>query len=284
MYDGSQRRAHAPERCSTPVRRYEKDFTFWRRLRYDLSRGVNPSSAARALAAQQPPLLTQALRRSVTSRDGRLILIKNYKAACTTCTQLLHAHDHGSFWRAHDIHGSPVLRQGLRHAPHHLAALARPDTIRFTFVREPAARLLSGFLMFFGTTASSEVSYRAEPGLAVHGFDPLAAIDHRLDAFLSFLGAAFEVAPRHVNPHWRRQVLNTCHGSIDYTHIGRVETFTADMRRIAELAGSATVARLAGDVQFNARSNAIDDSVVLSARQRALCRDLFAADYAAFGY
>jgi hypothetical protein len=59
MHDGSQQPAYAPEKRSTPVRRYEKDFTFWRRLRYDLSRGVNPSSAARALAAQQPPLLAQ---------------------------------------------------------------------------------------------------------------------------------------------------------------------------------------------------------------------------------
>ena len=125
-------------------------------LVYRMLGAVSPYYRGRATLQSCPTILAQALRRCVQTRDGRLLFLKNPKAACSTVVQLIHVHENGRFADVGRLHRTRGVRQGIRHAAAHIAAIDDPTCVRFTAVRDPASRVVSGFMMFF-SGASAEV-------------------------------------------------------------------------------------------------------------------------------
>ena len=188
------------------------------------------------------------------------------------------------------LHRMSAVHQGIRHAKALAAALEDPNCIRFTAVRDPATRAVSGFMMFF-SGAGAEVfkaegrdkqAARRESGIWTLGYEPDGDINRNFDVFLDYVAMCFEVSREHVNVHWRPQTLSIALDHISYAHICRVETLRQDLATVSDLVGfpllppgqeppSVNQARRRG--QFE-----------LSKEQRRKIRTLYEDDYEAFGY
>jgi hypothetical protein len=261
-------------------------------LRYKLLGGLSPYYRGKAAMAGLPLPLAQALRRCVSSCDGRLLYVKNPKAACSSVTQLLHWQDCGHFVPLNQLHGAAGVRQGVRYAQAHLSSLNDPACVRFTVVRDPVARTVSAFMMYFAGAAANifaSAEHQAdalvkEQGMWTLGYDPEGDIHRNFDIFLEYLAHSLAVAPAEVNIHWKPQTLSIARGLIDYAHIGRVETLDEDLRTIGELAGRDLRRGLAEMPHFNRSKPVRSGAFTATQAQRSKIRTLYAADYEAFGY
>jgi hypothetical protein len=251
---------------------------------------VSPYYAGRAVLQTCPLLVAQALRRSVITRDRKLFFLKNPKAACSTVLQLIHQHEHGAFAEVRNLHRMTAVQQGIRHAKALVAALHDPDCIRFTAVRDPATRAVSGFMMFF-SGAGAEVfkaegrdkkAARREAGMWTLGYDPEGDLSRNFDVFLDYLKLCFEADRAHVNVHWRPQTLSIARGHIRYAHICRVETLRHDLRIVSDLVGYPLLRP--GDEPPSVNQARRPGRLELSKEQRRKIRELYADDYEAFNY
>jgi hypothetical protein len=239
-----------------------------------------------------PLPLGQALRRTVSSSDGRMLYVKNPKAACTSLTQLVHQLDGGQFVPLDRLHGSSKVRQGVRYADAHLNLLNDPKCVRFTFVRNPVARAVSAFTMIFGDQPSKvfrsdEHRKRAalhEHGMWTLGYDPNGDMHRNFDVFIDYLEHCLAVAPAEVNIHWKPQTLSVAHGLIDYAFIGKVETLQQDLRTIGEMSGRDLLEGLNEAPHFNRSSAVRPVDLAVSDLQRRKIQNLYAGDCDAFGY
>jgi hypothetical protein len=246
----------------------------------------------KAAMADLPLPLGQALRRAVSSCDGRILYVKNPKAACSSLTQLVHRLDRGDFVPLHRLHGASGIRQGVRYAEAHLHSLGDPNCFRFTFVRDPVARTVSAFMMLFGGKPSQVFDTRErlkqasaqEQGMWTLGYDPDGDVHRNFEVFIEYLEHCLAVAPAEVNIHWKPQTLSIARGYIDYAHIGRVETLKRDLRIIREMSGRDLLEGLDGVPHFNGSSTARSKQFTVSQAQRRKIRALYADDCAAFGY
>jgi hypothetical protein len=112
------------------------------------------------------------------------------------------------------------------------AVLAGPDYRRFTVVRDPASRLLSGFIEKIGQGLK-----QSEPiveALAERTGHEVRAEDITLDQFLDVVGAQ---ESRDQDPHWRRQADHLGLGLVPYDAVIHLEELDASWRRISELTG-----------------------------------------------
>lgn len=100
-----------------------------------------------------------------------------------------------------------------------------PDYNRFTVVRDPSSRVLSGYLEKIrqGLRQSTEISNAL-------GGKPAAEI-----TFPEFLGVIETQASRDQDPHWRRQADHIGLGIIDYHKIIHLEDLDSSWDLIAEL-------------------------------------------------
>ena len=103
---------------------------------------------------------------------------------------------------------------------------------RFTVVREPAARLLSGYLEKIRQGLKQAEPIRAQ--LLEQGKDPGPAEDISFQDFISVVAA---MPSREQDPHWRRQVDHLGLGIIDYDAVIHLEDLDASWRKIADLVG-----------------------------------------------
>ena len=261
-----------------------------RRLLYCTLGTVSPYYKGKAALQGCPPPLAQAVRRSLLTRDGRLLFLKNPKAACSTVVQLIHFHETGRFADVSRLHRTPDLRQGHPHAEAHIAALDDPSCVRFTAVREPASRTVSAFMMFFSGAGADVFSEegrdkkaaKREAGMWALGYDPRGDVNRNFDVFLEYLARCFETGPEHVNIHWKPQTLSIALGHIRYSHIGRVESLKQDLQTVSDMIGYSmfddrrelpSVNRARGRSGFEPTTE-----------QRRKIRQLYAQDYEAFGY
>lgn len=257
-------------------------------------RGIVTSKYRNRLAVRNlPEVVAQVMKRCISTRDGKILLIKNAKAACSTAAQLLVHYDLGSFEDISKLHGSRKVRQGINYAKDHIAVLNDPASFKFTTVRDPFARTLSAFAMFFVPGGADvlereddeEDGRRRESGMWTLGYEPDGSVSRNFDIFLDYLEQCFAVDEAHVNPHWRPQIYTTAYGFITYDHIARVETLRRDLETIQDKIGH----RFPGmdkpeGPQFNRSRVDVKSLLKVTDAQRRKVRDLFAADYEAFGY
>jgi len=103
---------------------------------------------------------------------------------------------------------------------------------RFTVVREPAARLLSGYLEKVGQGLKQ--SRGIVEDLKTSTGQDIAPEDVTLDQFIDVVSAQDS---RDQDPHWRRQADHLGLGIIDYDAVIHLEGLDASWGRIAELTG-----------------------------------------------
>ncbi len=110
--------------------------------------------------------------------------------------------------------------------------LTSPTYRRFTVVREPAARVLSGFIEKIGQGLKQSTpvvdAIRESSG---HALDPA---DITLAQFLDVVGAQDS---RDQDPHWRREADHLGLGVVPYDAVIHLEELDVSWARVAELTG-----------------------------------------------
>jgi len=109
--------------------------------------------------------------------------------------------------------------------------LTSPDFNRFTVVRDPATRVLSGYLEKIGQGLKQSASII--DALSDES-DPIAPEDITLEQFLTVIGAQ---RSRDQDPHWRRQVDHIGLEHVPYAEVMHLEDLDTSWTRIAELTG-----------------------------------------------
>lgn len=110
--------------------------------------------------------------------------------------------------------------------------LTSPDYRRFTVVREPAARALSGFLEKVGQGLK-----QSEPivdAVRERTGSDIAPADITLQQFLEVIA---DLPSRKQDPHWRRQADHIGLGIVDYDAVVHLEDLDASWDLIGELTG-----------------------------------------------
>ena len=108
--------------------------------------------------------------------------------------------------------------------------LASPDYRRFTVVREPASRLLSGYLEKIGQGLKQ--SQPIVDALRESTGREIAPADVTLDQLLDVISAQDS---RHQDPHWRRQADHLGLGIVGYDAVIHLEDLDSSWGRVAEL-------------------------------------------------
>ncbi len=80
-----------------------------------------------------------------------------------------------------------------------------------------------------------------------------------------------------------RRRMSIAHGHIQYTHIGRMESLQRDLEIVGERLGYDLLGAQAELPRVN-RSRSGGPAINLTEEQRRKIRELYADDYAAFGY
>lgn len=218
----------------------------------------------------------------------RLIYLSIPKCASTTIKSVLSALQFGAAPAPDRIH---VRRYSGLHSPtqvglsafHRLAA--GPATLRFAFVRNPYARLVSAWADKF----------QNKPLVAGDAFVDLylahrAAIDPALPhgaeetlSFPQFVEFAVATCDRRVNAHWQLQDDLLTMPGIDLDFTGKVESFGADFARVMDHIGADPRTRRALGATFNASLHRpwpdYYDNTLAARAHRAYERD-----FARFGY
>lgn len=203
-----------------------------------------------------------------------LIYVKNPKAACSTLVtwlDQLHTGESTSPQRIHQEHRLPTIAEVGRPA---ILAMLGGSAYRFSFVRHPLRRIESAY---WDKVVHSKM-WRPR-ALEILGLTDAA---DRQVSFEEFLEAVERQDPMtEMDPHWRPQHLNLLHPLVTYDHVGRLETFAADVARIRDDAG---LPRLPAESR-NVSSHRPADSV-FDARPDLVTRveRLFALDYELYGY
>ena len=148
---------------------------------------------------------------------------------------------------------------------------------RFTVVREPASRLLSGYLEKIQQGLKQSEPIRA--ALIEQGRDPGRAEDISFADFISVVAAT---PSREQDPHWRRQADHLGLSIIDYDAIIHLEELDASWPRIASLVGVSDLQE-----EFYCRNSTGASSKVSDWYTPELLEHVaqaYAVDYRAFDY
>ena len=160
------------------------------------------------------------------------------------------------------------------------ALMTSADTFVFSFVQSPYARVLSAYLRAFvegGPDGNDRRALLERVGRS--GEDVL-----RFDEFVDALA---EMDPEAMSPHWRPQSLCLLLDAVDYSFIGRVEDFAhqfdAVRRRLFGKGRAQGPRRSATGLPGHAEADSRLAELYTPATQQKV-RDLYRADFVAFGY
>jgi hypothetical protein len=159
-------------------------------------------------------------------------------------------------------------------------ALGEDDWFRFTIVREPGGKLWSGW--------QSKILLREPVYAGFHGSDPwFPALPGEPDQvlagfhdFIEALAAGWTSNTKMRDPHWGRQY--DVASQLPLNHIGRLESIGATVDALR-----AHVARFTDATVELRHENALHiayDPVVYDEQSAATVRELFAEDFATYGY
>ena len=155
--------------------------------------------------------------------------------------------------------------------------LTSADFSRFTVVREPASRLLSGYLEKIGQGLKQSRGI-VEALKSSTGAD-IAPEDITFEQFIDVVVAQ---ASRDQDPHWRRQVDHLALGIVDYDAVIHLEDLDASWTRVGKLTGIADVQE-----QFYCRNSTgagARMSEYYTPELLAKVADAYQHDYALLGY
>ena len=240
----------------------------------------------RVAISEVPEPMRSILLVTIQSDDGKLVFVKNPKAACTTVANVIYHYSKGH------AHGGRIhrerenFRQGIEHFQENQLALNSSENTKFTFVRHPESRTVSAFHFFFVDqkrgAARQRFAQKRVKAMKGFGFGAGNEIGRNFDIYLDYLKASFEVDLQRTDEHFRLQKLNIGLGHVNYDLIGRVENFEKDLGQVFVLAGAGQY--LDNHPGFGRHNTTNDSSLDVSRQQRKKIEQLYAPDYEAFNY
>ena len=219
----------------------------------------------------------------VKSDDSKILFVKNSKVGCTTIVSEIYKYSKQERL-AEDM---PVhamrenFAQGLEHWRGNYAALVDENIFTFAFVRDPASRFISGFKNIV-IDQDNKVTKFILPKLAPYGFTEDLSVSKKIDVVLDCVEASIAETPLFTEQHFRPQVHHLAYGHVKYDFIGRMENFNADLIESFNRAGAHEYAASLGKIEK--RNSSKVAKVTLSEQQQTRIRELYKADYEAFGY
>jgi hypothetical protein len=205
-----------------------------------------------------------------------VIYVKNPKAGCSTILvwlDRLHTGDynHEIVGDVHQQHRLPRVSEVGRGT---IVRMLSGGAYRFSFVRHPVRRFESVYWDKMVLNLKWRKNLPAALGLDL---SPDTVV-----SFEQFLGIVEEQDPvSEMDPHWRPQHVNLMHPLVTYDHIGRLESFEADLDHIREAAGLPRV-----PLEARNTSRRTDTDSVYDGRPDLVRRveKLYATDIELYGY
>lgn len=146
-----------------------------------------------------------------------------------------------------------------------------PAYRRFTVVRDPASRVLSGYLEKIRQGLKQSESIAAALGIP--------ASDITFAQFLDVVGAQ---SSRAQDPHWRRQADHLGWGIVEYHEALQLEKLDTSWERVGELTGIADMRETFFCKNSTGASAKVDDYFTPELREKV--RSIYERDYEVFGY
>lgn len=227
----------------------------------------------------------QAMRRYFPRRNmGRylrpvpehgIIYVKNPKAGCSTIMvwlDRLHTGDYDvEFADVHKEHRLPAVRDVGRST---VARMLSGKAYRFSFVRHPLRRFES---VYWDKMVHDSRWRQNAPAALELGLSPDTVVS--FEQFLSIVEQQDPVSE--MNPHWRPQHVNLLHPLVTYDHVGRLETFAADLEHIREAAGLPQVPFEVRNASRHTRTESVYDNRPDLVRR---VERIYATDFELYGY
>jgi Sulfotransferase family len=225
------------------------------------------------------------------SLKHRYVYVENAKAACSTLKSILGEWEFSGcelgeviprtfFDNVHvNVIGTPFVKPFQLGEGAFNSLIEDDRFVRFSFVRNPYSRLLSGYM--------DKILRGAPESVRILGLANELGLTGGEAGGLSFLGFlkcidAMTARGEHIDKHWRSQHLQLHPEAIRYGFIGKVENFDEDMRRLAGLLGfEVPRTRRSFGHETGASSEVAkyyDDESC------ALLRKLYEQDFVQFGY
>ena len=206
--------------------------------------------------------------------DLGLFYVKNPKAGCSTILLWLdrmYTGDHA--FLPENIHTDHRLPRPRDLGWEKLAPMLGGEAFVFSFVRDPLRRFESAYRDKVTVPGLWRDDVRATLGLSAEPDDEVS--------FEQFLTAVEQQDPiAQMDPHWRPQHVNLMHPVVQYDHIGRLETFDADLTKIRELAGLPDAPPEVRNATARSGASVYDGRPDLVRR----VQDLYATDFELYDY
>ena len=214
------------------------------------------------------------------SLKNRYLYVETPKVACSTLKLTLARLElEDTDYYREDIHNrylSPLIRPAQ--VGDFGKFLQRPDILKFCFVRNPFARLLSCYLNKFVVRRDKGIVGEL---LRQKGLDQ-TDLDREIP-FETFVSCIEETPISMMNAHWRPQYYQTLQDTIDYDVIGRLERMEEDMLRIGEMLSIDLLPYMKSwDLHQTGARDQLEDFYSEDLRRRVV--KIYEKDFEYFGY
>lgn len=212
--------------------------------------------------------------------DRNIAYFETPKVACTSIKKYMQDKVFGApqefetKGQVHDRAASPI-RPLLERSSEEIIAVLTGRVRRFSFVRNPYSRILSGYLDKIVTN-----QWERDRHLPILGFDP-----NETPSFLAFLQAIKKIPEGTEDIHFALQSRLLLTGNVGYEFIGRFECFDEDFARL-----KATFYRDKADDNYAAfgkhHASDANDKIAahFGAEERAIVEEIYGPDFRLFGY
>jgi len=219
------------------------------------------------------------------SLKHKYIFFETPKAGCSTIKRRLHSIElldtpFSSPENVHNRSTSPLIAPVQLPRKQLNDMLNNHNFFKFSFVRNPFTRTLSAFLDKIVRNEPQKLSFLKAAGRAESEFETQIS-------FREFLDVLASTNPKQMDPHWAPQSQLIFFDLIDYSFVGRFESFEADWSVVSRMIFSREIREAAPPLQVvdMHRTNATNKLADFYDGECVdLVREIYKEDFLAFSY